>query len=239
MANQKPDRGTDRITRALLACGLVTAMFVPVILIEGALRPGYEPLQHFGSELSQGPRGWVQVTNFILAGLGAVGFAVGLRRVLRDRAATAAPVLLGLWGVSFIVGGVFVTDPLRNYPPGSTGTAEATVAGLVHDGNFIPFHVLLLAAMGVLAWRFFGDAERRWWAWVTVAAGAVVIVTIGLLLNSFDADLQAGSYHGLWQRISLGASTGWLGLLAVLLRRRTSEQAGAANRAALTSAAAS
>ncbi|WP_017595945.1 hypothetical protein [Nocardiopsis potens] len=42
----------------LLACGLaVPVLFLGVVLVEGALRPGYEPLHRFGSELALGERG--------------------------------------------------------------------------------------------------------------------------------------------------------------------------------------
>jgi hypothetical protein len=64
-----------RRTRSLLACGLAPALFVAVVLVEGAIRPGYDPLHHFGSELSLGSGGWIQVTNFIVTGLLVLGNA--------------------------------------------------------------------------------------------------------------------------------------------------------------------
>ena len=48
-----------------------------MVLVEGANRPGYDPLHHFGSELSLGSSGWMQVANFIGTGLLVLGFAAG------------------------------------------------------------------------------------------------------------------------------------------------------------------
>jgi hypothetical protein len=53
-------------------------VFVFVVLIEGALRPGYDPTYHTGSELELGTRGWVQRVNFLLMGAGSLAFAVGV-----------------------------------------------------------------------------------------------------------------------------------------------------------------
>ena len=56
-------------TDVLLLVGVVAAVvFVVVLFIEGALRPGYEPSYHRGSELELGERGWVQRTSFFVIG---------------------------------------------------------------------------------------------------------------------------------------------------------------------------
>ena len=43
------------------------ALFVVTFTIEGCLRPGYRAREMFVSELSLGPRGWIQIANFIVA----------------------------------------------------------------------------------------------------------------------------------------------------------------------------
>jgi hypothetical protein len=71
-------------TRALLACGAIAGpLFTIAWALEGATRPGYEPLRHPVSSLELGPLGWTQQANFIVAGALTLGFAVGLRRALR------------------------------------------------------------------------------------------------------------------------------------------------------------
>ncbi|SFB48694.1 Protein of unknown function [Amycolatopsis marina] len=219
-----------RSTQLLLTCGLIVSMlFVGVILVEGALRAGYEPLHRFGSELALGERGWVQIANFVVSGLLVLGFALGLRRVLRDGlGSTAAPALAAVFGICLITGGVFVTDPKPGYPEGSAGTAEPTVHGLIHDANPIPFYLSLIALICVLARRFATEPGGRPWMWFCVATAIAVPVTFAIAAGLYDAESQTGTYHGLWQRINLAISLGWFGVVAMrfLPRYATGAHAG-------------
>jgi len=119
-------RRTDMTrTKLLLFAGLGPGLYVVVLMLDSLTRPGYDPLHHFGSELANGDRGWLMITNFITAGTLTICFAFGLRGVLRPgRGAVVAPVLIGLFGLGLVVAGVFVADPKPGYPPGSTGTAK-------------------------------------------------------------------------------------------------------------------
>ncbi len=98
------------VTRLLIAGGAIgPLLFVIVLLIEGATRPGYSAWHNYGSSLSLGDQGWMQITNFIVCGLLTIGFAIGLRRVFRTgRSSVWGPILLGLFGVALIVAGIFV-----------------------------------------------------------------------------------------------------------------------------------
>jgi Protein of unknown function (DUF998) len=214
-----------RRTRYLLACGLAPALFVAVLLADGATRPGYDPLRHFGSELSLGSRGWVQTTNFILTGTLLLGFAIGLRRALGSgRGSVAAPILTGVFGVTLIVAGIFPTDPKPGYPPGTAGTTGATtVPGMIHDLNALPCFAALTATILVLAARFAGQPDRRSWMWGSVAIGLVVPATFVLSGVLFSQAAAAGtldaSYHGLAQRLTVTLGFGWLSVIALLLLR--------------------
>jgi Protein of unknown function (DUF998) len=67
------------MTRTLLIVGEVAALvFVAVLLIEGALRRGYDPAYHTSSALSLGDRGWIQIANFLQLGVGTFAFSVGV-----------------------------------------------------------------------------------------------------------------------------------------------------------------
>jgi Protein of unknown function (DUF998) len=215
-----------RCTQYLLACGLAPALFVAVLLVDGAIRPGYDPLRHFGSELSLGSRGWVQVTNFVVIGMLLLGFAAGMRRALGSgRGSVAAPVLTGVFGLTLIVAGIFPTDPKPGYPPGTTGAT--TVPGMVHDLNALPCFAALTATILVLA----GRPGRRGWMWCSLAIGFVVAVTFVLSGVLFSQAAAAGtldaSYHGLVQRFSIALGFGWLSVLALCLLR---EQPGRPSR---------
>jgi hypothetical protein len=67
----------------LLLGGVVgPLLFVLVIWLEGALRSGYDLLRHFDSELALGKRGWIQITNFLMAGVLVTASAFGITQVL-------------------------------------------------------------------------------------------------------------------------------------------------------------
>jgi hypothetical protein len=69
----------SEIADRLLLGGLVgPPLFVAVALIEGATRPGYDPIRHPLSLLALGEWGWIQSTNFVGLGALAVAFVLGL-----------------------------------------------------------------------------------------------------------------------------------------------------------------
>ena len=70
--------------RLLLACGVIGPLLNSVvILVLGATRPGYNAWQIPDSNLELGEGGWIQITNYLITGALMLGFAIGLRRVLR------------------------------------------------------------------------------------------------------------------------------------------------------------
>lgn len=63
-----------------------------------------------------GDGGWVQTTNFIVTGLLAIGCAAGMRLLLHDsREGTLGPLLIGTFGLSMIMAGVFPADPALGF----------------------------------------------------------------------------------------------------------------------------
>jgi hypothetical protein len=46
-----------------------SALFVGVFTIDGYFRPGYDQFREYVSALSIGPRGWIQIANFVVVGL--------------------------------------------------------------------------------------------------------------------------------------------------------------------------
>ena len=102
----------------LLGCGAIgPPLFIAVFLIEGGISairpPGYNPLRHPVSTFAIGDFGWLQTVNFLVTGLLLLGFAMGVRLVLRrHHGGIWAPVLIGLIAVGLIGAGVFTADPL-------------------------------------------------------------------------------------------------------------------------------
>ena len=96
-------------TRFLLWSGAIgPILFALVVLVEGAIRPGYDAWQTTISTLSLSERGWIQIANFYVFGLLTLCFAVGLRRVLKSGlASSAGPILFTIVGVGLILTGFF------------------------------------------------------------------------------------------------------------------------------------
>ena len=183
-------------------------VFVAVVLIEGALRPGYDPTYHTGSELSLGDRGWIQIANFLLMGMGMFAFAVGVNRTLNT---AVGAVLLATFGLGAIASGVFVTDPIRGYPPGApTGTrAEVTWHHKLHDAVAPPMFLAIFGACLTLA----GRLEGPWRLYTVLTAIVGLALTIGTAL-AFKRD---AAYTGLVQRALLLVYWSWIVLLGIHL----------------------
>jgi hypothetical protein len=172
---------TTKQTRALLACGVVAGpLFIAVALLQALTRDGFDLSRHPLSLLSLGELGWIQIANFVVAGLLSVAFAVGLRRVLHPgRGGRWGPLLIGAYGVGLIMGGVFVTDAGAGFPPGAPAGAPEQLSwhGVLHAIAPVLAFLSLIAACFVLARRFAGLGQRSW-ATYCVATG---VALLGLL----------------------------------------------------------
>jgi hypothetical membrane protein len=169
---------TTRQTRALLTCGVVAGpLFVAVALLQALTRDGFDLRRHPLSLLSLGDLGWIQITNFVVAGLLSIAFAVGLRRVLHPgRGARWGPLLIGTYGVGLIMGGVFVTDAGAGFPPGAPAGAPEQLSwhGILHATAPVLAFMSLIAACFVLARRFAALGQRGWVTYC-VATGVALL----------------------------------------------------------------
>jgi hypothetical membrane protein len=210
-------------TRALLACGAVAGpLFTLAWAAEGATRANYSWLRHPVSSLELGDWGWTQQANFVVAGLLTLGFAVGLRRALRPLGgSTWGPLLVAAHGIGLLGAGLFVTDPVSGYPPGTPdhlqtyGSAHAALHDLVSVGTFVGLPLACL----VLARRFAGWGQRGW-ASYSAASGAAFLA--GTVLTSIAFNAQAEplvQVGGLLQRATVTVGWTWLTLIAVHLLR--------------------
>jgi hypothetical membrane protein len=207
-----PATTTNR-TRALLACGVVAGpLFLAVAVLQALTRDGFDLSRHPLSLLSLGELGWIQIANFVVAGLLSVAFAVGLRRVLQPgRGGRWGPLLVGAYGVGLIMGGVFVTDAGAGFPPGAPAGAPEQLSwhGVLHAIAPVLAFLSLIAACFVLARRFAGLGQRGW-ATYCVATG---VALLGLLAWP-DQDTVIAQLA-----VAIVLGWAWLSVLAARLLR--------------------
>lgn len=193
----------------MLILGTVSALlFVAVLLIEGALRPGYNPTYHIGSALCLGRRGWIQRANFLQLGLGMFAFALGVVKSLNT---VGGAVLMAIFGLGALVAGTFRMDPMRGYPPGTpAGTpTEFTWHHRLHDlaGPVMFF------AIGGACLALAGHLHGRWRIYTLLTAIAGFALTISTVV-AWRIDARN---TGLLQRVLLLVYCGWIVLIGVHL----------------------
>lgn len=212
-------RQTGKMPRLLISCGWVgTVLFTLVYTIDGATRPGYDPLQHWISHLSLGPRGWLNMLNLLVFGCFMIGFSFGLRRAVRTgRGAKWGPVMSGLIGVSAIAAGLFVIDPNLGYPPGSTPVQSWH--GSVHDLSGAVLFGSLTALCFLFARRFAAN-RQTFWAAYSAASGALVLLSFiacSVMVSLKFSGAVTLHYSGLLERISIMTGCAWIFVYSVRL----------------------
>ncbi len=224
-----------QVTMLLLAGGVIgPLLFVLVFLIEGTTRPGYDAWRHFVSELSLSDQGWMQMANFIVCGLLILGFAIGLRRSLAPGLGSSmASVLLAITGISLLIAGLFVTDPILGYPPGTPSAPPQSLHGTIHGIAGLIVFLSVAFACFVLVRYFFHDAHWRGWAAYSILTGLLVLVfffgsNVTAVLSATRAWPNAPT--GLLQRVAFLLGWGWIALLALKLYREQRSKVSTASR---------
>ncbi len=203
--------------RLLLACGVIAPLLNSVVLlILGAIRPGYNAWIVPDSNLELGDGGWMQITNYIVTGALLLAFAIGMRlRLGTGRGSIWGPILLGIYGLTFIVIGPILPDPSLGYPPGAS--SMTTVPGTIHNLFGLLQFASLIAACFVQARRDVAN-DRRGWSWYSVATGLLVAASYVAFVLIFKV-LGEGP-TGLIERIGIIVSGCWVAQLAIRLMRQ-------------------
>jgi len=206
--------------RKLLACGVIAGpLFLVTLLVLGATREGYDAVRHPASSLAIGDLGWMQSVNFVVAGVLTLAFAIGVRRVLRPVGGLWGPLLIGVWAVQLIIAGLFTSDPVSGYPPGTPAVpVRPTLSGTIHDAAAVPGFLGMAAACLVFAWWFAVRGERGRAAYSALSG---VAFGVGLVLTGLGFAQVAGLVEiaGLLQRLTVAIGFLWQVLLAVRLLR--------------------
>jgi hypothetical protein len=228
-AGVQPLRTRDGLTKALLACGAAAGpVFTLAWWAAGATRADYDPLRHPISSLAIGEQGWTQTASFFVTGLLVLAFALGLRRLGGPGGSKWAPRLIGLMGIGLLGAGLFVTDPMNGYPPGTPLLSfDVTLTGRLHR-LFSAFVFLGLPGACFVFARLFNRRGKRGWALYSALTGAAFI---GLFVATSAGFAQAAGLAdsaGLLQRLTLTVGWAWTTLLAAWLLMAQAEWAGTA-----------
>lgn len=197
-------------------------LFTAIFTIEGYLRPGYDARRMFISALSLGPRGWIQIVNFMLLGISLAVFSRGVAAAFRrDRASRVGHVLLAIIATALFVSGPFVMDPM------GTVRAQMTLHGMLH-GAFGAIVFLLAPVVCFVFWRRFRteQSQRTLGGW-TLAAAVTISIAVVLLRIGTPRPPDPGnvltSWIGVIQRVALVTFLAWVFALAHALHGRPDE----------------
>lgn len=212
--------------RGLLWAGaLVGPWFIVLSLLQAALRPGFNLTKHEVSLLLTGPAGWVQTTTFIITGLFALAFAVGIRRLLHPgRAGTWGPILFALFGLLFIVAGLNHPDPQLGFPIGAPANVPTTqsVPSNIHSAAFSALAICAVAFCFVFTRKFAGD-HARGWAVTSAILGVVIVLSVAA-----GSALMPTGHGGIPLLVAAISITGSVSAIAVRLMKERDRGPGAA-----------
>jgi hypothetical protein len=203
--------------------GMVASiLFVTIFTLEGWFRPGYNPTSMFISELSLGPRGYIQIANFIVTGVLFVIFALGVAAEFREKKASKVPpLILVLVGISLIFSGPLVMDPAN------TPLEQMSLSGILHQ--LFGALVFLFAPISCfLFWRRFKvDTEwmnLKWWTLIAtiIITVAVIVLRVASVQPPIMPDLN--QFSGLIQRVVIVTYFAWTFTFALSLYRKTKKE---------------
>ena len=206
----RSEQKNSSLTKFLLLCGAVAGpLFIVILLIQDYSRPGFDPRLDMLSLLSLGDWGWVQIGNFVLAGVLNLLYAAGLwRRLHPGQSGTWGPLLIGAYGLGLVVVGVFRTDPANGFPAGAVAPTGPSWHGAIHALGALFVFVMLAAALAVFVRYFFARKERGW-------AGYCLASAVLLLLFFFGSF----TYVALTARLlRLGILVGWMAASVIAIK---------------------
>ncbi len=210
----------DRRQLAAWAGMIGSTLFVVTFTIEGWFRPGYKPFGMFVSELALGPRGWIQVVNFIVFGALFLVFTGGVAVEFQvGKASRIGPILLAIIGISFVLSGPFVMDPV------TTPRDLMSWHGKLHMNVFgaLVFSLSPVSCFVFLR-RFRDDPKWRTLQWWTIAAGMITAAAVIVMSVEFTQPPAApnafNEWRGLIQRIFIITYLSWIFTFALGLHRQ-------------------
>jgi hypothetical protein len=199
--------------------GMIGALlFITTFTLEGLLRPGYLPLATYVSALSLGPRGGIQIANFIIFGVLLFIFTRGVADGFPSgKASRNGLILLTIVAFCYFFSGPFVMDPTGT--PLSQVTIHGTIHGILGAIAFMLMPISCFVYLRVFNqdpnWR-----SMRGWTLVlgSISAAALVLLTIASKFPQMQTIFA--DWLGLIQRTLIIPFMIWVFLFALELYKR-------------------
>jgi len=161
------------------------------------------------SALSLGPRGWVQILNFVIFGLLLLAFARGVAAGAPSR---LGPALLTIVAIGNLLLGLLVMDPVGAFGNGMS------FHGAVH--HIVARIVLLLMPVSCFMFvrRFRREPKWRSLEWCTLAAGTTIAIAVAILAIAttvVSARNAFAPWLGLIRRVAVVPYMAWLFIFAL------------------------
>ncbi len=189
---------------ATVACACSVYFFMVVVSLH-FLRRDYDPIGRYVSEYAVGPYSPLMASAFFALALGSLILSFALSRGGAGLGKNKVGLIpMGIWGVCFLVVGVFPTD-LKGASPTPSGTIH-TVAAMLG-------FVSLLVAMAMLSVGF-----RKNEAWNSLFRGAVGLTIVAATVFILFLSSMNTGFVGLSQRVFIFTIILWLVLTATRLR---------------------
>jgi hypothetical membrane protein len=206
-----------QVTSALAGI-LGPIVFLVVLTLAGLVRPGYDPVTRYASDLAVGETSWLQTANFIVFGCLVILFAAGLRRGLGGgRALRVSATLLALTGIGLIIAGVFATD-LVGQPSTTHGTMHFVASLLMFGTLNAVFFVIVVPLRHDERWAGYAHYS----AITGIIAGGLCLASVAAALPATFNNYQAGplaAWTGLVQRALFVVAFGWIAMVGFRLLR--------------------
>ena len=198
--------------RVLAAAGIAAGVaWAGAVVSCGAIRPGYNPVTQFVSELAErgsSTEAVMRITGFVVPGLLVIAFAAFL--LIRSAGPIVAGVLI-IHGVGRLTAGMFPCDP-------GCPASGASVSQAVHNAAAMMNGLTLVAAAvfcSVRMWRI-GRNRFALYSLASAVAGAAFLVLMFM-------DVTTRTYVGLFQRLAFGVLHVWLAAFAMSVWPRAIE----------------
>jgi|SRR5215211_2199044 len=199
-------QGRSRVTGFLALLAIVGIVdFLLNVAALHFLRPDFNPVLEPLSNYAVGPYGFLLTAADIGGGLAALALTFGLYLSIAPPGRSYVGLfLLGLYGVSVLLAGIFPIDV------GGEATTVGTIHNIVGNLSFFGFPIaVILLSLGM-------GKDERWRSFRRPALALSVVVVLTVILTIVGSNLGIG--FGLTQRIANVTALVWMLAAALHLR---------------------